>query len=351
MKRVWVSAARAAAVGWVAMLPAMAQPPEYPNTSAMGSLGDTNAVWYRQCMAVQHVQPPARDLPAASALHGLRHCGAQDRYYDTRERVAASPLAWDQVRHCAVAEHDAAVLMMLYANGYGVSRNHELALKYACSMPAAPAEMDARVAHLKERTDHHDPAVFDQCDDVTSSHMGTFCAAIQERLDSRERNGKVVAIIKAWPLAQQAVAAKLQAALDVFAASRADQETDMSGGLRAALAIEARGFELDQFARDLQEAEKGHLPRYTPQQYQQLERKLGDVFERLMERRVGQPGSHLVGHGTVTKDGVRITQQAWQAYRDAWVALGAARYPNVAPHAWKALLTQRRIEQLAEFES
>ncbi len=347
MRRAMVSVA----ASLVAMGPAMAQPPEYPNISAMGSMGDTGAPWYRQCMAVQHLQPPARDLPPASAVHGLRQCGAQDRYYDTRQRVAASPAAWDQVRHCALAEHDSAVLMMLYANGYGVSRNHELALKYACSMPAAPAEMDARVAHLKERADHHDPAVFDQCDDVSSSHMGAYCAAIQERQDNRERSSKVEAILRGWPLAQQAVAAKLQAALERFAASRADQESDMSGGLRAALAMEARGFELDQFARDLQEAEKGRLPRYTPQQYQQLERKLGESFERLMERGAGKPGAHLVGHGTVTKDGVRATQQAWLAYRDAWVALGAARYPAVPAHVWKALLTQRRIEQLAELDS
>lgn len=347
MKRAMVSIV----AGWMVMLPAIAQPPDYPNTSAMGSMDGIGTTWYRQCMAVQQVQPPARDLPAASALHGLRQCGAQERYYDTRQRVAASPTAWDQVRHCALAEQDSAVLMMLYANGYGVSRHDELALKYACSMPAAPAEMDARVAHLNERVGRHDPAIFDQCDDVTSSHMGNYCAAIQQRLDNRERNGKVGALIKGWPPAQQAVAATLQAALEVFASSRADQETDMSGGLRAALAIEARSFELDQFARDLQEAEKGRLPRYTPQQYQQLERKMGALFERLMARGAGKPGAHLVGAGTVTKEGLRATQQAWQAYRDAWVVLGAARYPNVAPHAWKALLTQRRIEQLAEFES
>lgn len=346
MKRAMVSA------GWMmTILPALAQPPDYPNTSAMGSMGDTGAAWYKQCMAVQHAQPPARDLPPAGSLHGMRQCGAQDRYYDTRQRVAATPAAWEQVRHCAVAEHDAAVLMMLYANGYGVSRDHQLALKYACSMPAAPAEMDARVAHLNERAEHHDPAPFDQCDDVSSSHMGSYCAAIQERQDSRERALKVNAILRTWTLAQQAEAAKLQTALDLFAASRADQETDLGGGLRAALAIEARGAELDQFARDLQDAEKGRLPHYTPQQSQQLEHKLNDLFERLMAHGAGKPGAHLIGHGTITKDGVRATQQAWQAYRDAWVALGAARYPNVAPHAWKAMLTQRRIEQLADFES
>jgi hypothetical protein len=33
------------------------------------------------------------------------------------------------------------------------------------------------------------------------------------------------------------------------------------------------------------------------------------------------------------------------------VALGATRYPSVPAHAWKALLTQRRIDQLDDFES
>ena len=124
----------------------------------------------------------------------------------------------------------------------------------------------------------------------------------------------------------------------------------MSGTLRAALAIEAHGVELDVFAHDVQDAEKGKLPRYTEQQFQQLDKKLNQVYQRLMQtsQKEGEPG---FGYGTVTKDGVKLTQRAWLAYRDAWVALGAARYPSVAPHAWKALLTQRRIEQLEEFES
>lgn len=328
---------------------------DYPNTSAMGSLGDPGAPWYRQCMAVRAVQPPARDMPPASALHGLRQCGAQDRYYDTRQLPAATPADWEQVRHCAYAESDATVLMMLYANGYGVSRNHELALRYACSLPAAPAEMDGRVAHLNERAQHHEAQPFDQCDDITSGYMGGQCAQIQDRLDSKARTGRLAAIMKSWQPAQQMAAARLQQALEQFAARRADQETDMSGTLRGALAIEAHGLELDLFAHDVQDAEKGKLPRYTEQQFQQLDKKLNLIYQRIMQpaaQTEGQPGPGPgLNGGTVTKEGVRVTQRAWLAYRDAWVALGAARYPSVAPHAWKALLTQRRIEQLEEFES
>ena len=334
-----------------ALLPALVHAQaDYPNTSAMGGMVDRNAAWYRQCLSVQKVEPPARELPPQAALHGLRQCGAENRYYDTRERAGATPADWEQVRHCAYAESDATVLMMLYANGYGVSRNYDLAVKYACSLPAAPAEMDGRVAHLNERMLHHASQPFDQCDDITSGLMGGQCAAIQDRLDSRERGARLAALMKTWQPAQQAAAARLQQALEQFATLRADQETDMSGTLRAALAIEAHGVELDVFAHDVQDAEKGKLPRYTEQQFQQLDKKLNQVYQRLMQtpQKEGEPG---FGYGTVTKDGVKLTQRAWLAYRDAWVALGAARYPSVAPHAWKALLTQRRIEQLEEFES
>ncbi|SFU35185.1 lysozyme inhibitor LprI family protein [Pseudoduganella namucuonensis] len=345
--------ARALALGALALLawPASAQPPEYPNTSAMGSMGDTGAAWYRQCLAVRNAQPPAREVPPARLLHGLRNCGAQDRYYDTRQLSSPSPAAWEQVRHCAYAEDDAAVLMMLYANGYGVSPSPELALRYACSMAAAPAEMDGRVAHLGDRATRRDDAPFDQCDDATSGHMGGVCAQIRERLDRKARSARLMAILKSWPAPQQAAAAQLQQALDAFADQRAEQETDQSGTLRAAISSEARSAELDLFARDLQDAEKGRVPRYTARQFAQLDKKMNAMYVRLMQRSTAHDAPQELGFGTVTKDGVRATQLAWLAYRDAWVALGAARYPGVAAHAWKALLTQRRIEQLAEFES
>ena len=333
------------------LLPALAgAQADYPNTSAMGSMVDRSAAWYRQCLSVQHVQPPARELPPPGSLHGLRQCGAENLYYDTRARAGATPSDWQKVRHCAYAESDASVLMMLYANGYGVSRNYDLAVRYACSLPAAPAEMDGRVAHLNERMQHHEAQPFDQCDDITSGFMGSQCAAIEERLDNKERSGRLAALMKGWQPGQQAAAARLQQALEQFASRRADQETDMTGTLRGALAIEAHGVELDLFAHDVQDAEKGKLPRYTEQQYQQLDKKLNQVYQRLMQlpQKEGERG---FGYGTVTKEGVTVTQRAWLAYRDAWVALGAARYPGVAPHAWKALLTQRRIEQLEEFES
>jgi uncharacterized protein YecT (DUF1311 family) len=342
---------RSGIVALAGLLPLLAAAQaDYPNTSAMGSMVDRNAAWYRQCLGVQNVEPPARELPPAGALHALRQCGAEDRYYDTRARAGATPSQWEQVRHCAYAESNATVLMMLYANGYGVSRNYDLAVKYACSMPAAPAEMDGRVAHLNERMLHHEALPFDQCDDITSGLMGGRCAAIQDRLDSRERSARLAALMKAWQPGQQAAAARLQQALEQFASLRADRETDMSGTLRAALAIEAHGVELDLFAHDVQDAEKGKLPRYSEQQYQQLDKKLNQVYQRLMQQ-PHKDGEAGFGYSTVTKEGVQVTQRAWLAYRDAWVALGAARYPGVAPYAWKALLTQRRIEQLEEFGS
>jgi uncharacterized protein YecT (DUF1311 family) len=45
---------------------------------------------------------------------------------------------------------------------------------------------------------------------------------------------------------------------------------------------------------------------------------------------------------------VQATQKAWLKYRDAWVALGAARYPHVSSEAWMTWTTRKRTAQLKE---
>jgi hypothetical protein len=48
----------------------------------------------------------------------------------------------------------------------------------------------------------------------------------------------------------------------------------------------------------------------------------------------------------VTKDGIRDAQRKWVAYRDAWTAFAARRYPKRSADEWKAWITSVRVEQL-----
>ncbi|OBV39906.1 lysozyme inhibitor LprI family protein [Janthinobacterium psychrotolerans] len=314
----------------------------YPNTSAMGVGQAETTAWYAACMKVAKAAPPPADLPAPSAAASLQQCQAADLYYDTRSMSAPKPDDWRQVRHCAVATNNSEVLMMLYQNGQGVTKAPPLAMKYACGIAAAPAEMAIRVEHLQKLAASGQGNI-DLCDDITSGYMMGVCSAIDARQKNRVRNQASGKATQAWPAAAQASYQKLEAASAKFADARAGKETDLGGTARAAMSIAARTAELDLLARDVKQYEAGKLPSsMTQAQAQALDKQLNVIYGKLMK----QPKPDYAG--AVDKDGIRDTQRLWLKYRDAWMDFGAVHYPSVTSHTWAAVLTARRNAQLQE---
>ena len=314
----------------------------YPNTSAMGVGQAETTAWYAACMKVARAAPPPADLPAPSAAASLQQCKASDLYYDTKSMSAAKPEDWRQVRHCAVATNNSEVLMMLYQNGQGVAKAPPLALKYACSIGAAPAEMAGRVEHLQQLAASGQGNI-DLCDDITSGYMMGVCSAIDARQKNRARSAATGKTNASWPAAAQASFRKLETATANFADARAGKETDLSGTARAAMSIAARNAELELLAQDVKQYEAGKLPAAaTKAQAQALDKQLNVIYGKLMK----QPAETYAG--AVEKDGIRDTQRLWLKYRDAWLAFGAAHYPSVGSDTWAALLTARRNAQLEE---
>jgi uncharacterized protein YecT (DUF1311 family) len=325
-----------------------ADAPPYPNTSGIGSV-PKGEDWYRQCLRVEKAAPPAKDLPPAQSA-AMKDCDAEALYYDTRNQAGAGQADWQRVRHCAFAKAEHSVLMMLYANGSGVARNPELALKYACSLDGAGAEMRLRVEHLLALGKGGKAETFDLCDDITSGYMQGVCATISERQNAKVRGKQAEATTKGWPAPHKAALAQLQLALDNFARARGEQETDVSGTARGAMVTEATAAEARQFAQDLRDFESGKTPRHTEAQFVAADRQLNAAYQKIMKLPATKDGG-IVDYTTVTKDQVKQTQRAWLKYRDALVGFGALRYPAVPASAWKGLLTQRRAKQLGELAS
>ncbi|WP_176460883.1 lysozyme inhibitor LprI family protein [Janthinobacterium sp. PC23-8] len=312
----------------------------YPNTSAMGVGQAETTAWYAACMKVAKAAPPPADLPAPAAASALQQCKAADLYYDTSSMSAPRPDDWRQVRHCALATSNSEVLMMLYQNGQGVTKAPPLAMKYACSITAAPAEMAGRVEHLQKLAASGEGKI-DLCDDITSGYMMGVCSAIDARQKNRVRSQASGKATAAWPAAAQASWQKLEAATAKFADARAAKETDLGGTARAAMSIAARTAELELLAQDVKQYETGKLPSaMTQAQAQALDKQLNVIYGKLMK----QPRPDDAG--AVDKDGIRDTQRLWLKYRDAWIDFGAVHYPSVTSHTWAAMLTARRNAQL-----
>ena len=319
-----------------------ATPAPYPNTSAMGVGHAENTAWYAGCLKVKDAAPPPADLPAPSAVASLQQCSATDLYYDTKSMSAPKPADWRPARHCAMATQNSAVLMMLYQNGLGVQKDPQLALKYACSIDAAPAEMQGRIEHLQQ-INASGRGMIDLCDDITSGYMMGVCSAIDARQKQRVRAQATGKVSASMPAAAQAALQKLQAAASKFADARAANETDLSGTARAAMSIAARTAELDQLAHDLREYEAGKLPpSMSKEQAAALDKELNAIYSKLMKK----PAQTYAG--AVSKDGIRATQRLWLAYRDAWIHFGAVRYPAVTSDTWAGHLTSRRNVQLKD---
>jgi uncharacterized protein YecT (DUF1311 family) len=268
-------------------------------------------------------------------------------YYTKRAQAGTTPAEWKQVRECAVANGNNAVLMMLYANGFGVQRDTDRAIHYACSLDfIAKAEMEGRIKHLAHGLGNGKP--FDQCDDITSGYMGTICAGIQQSQDERSRNSRLDRMRSTLPVASRSAFAKLHAAAERYAEAGAG-ETDMRGTAAPGFAVELQGRLRKEFAQAALGAVKGKLPASSPAEFAQLDSELNRLYQSVMTAPSTQDGwPDRIGDSTISHTDVRAAERLWLAYRNAFVAFQQTLPSGSDPTAIKTLLTSQRIAQLTD---
>ena len=83
------------------------------------------------------------------------------------------------------------------------------------------------------------------------------------------------------------------------------------------------------------------MPKYSDQQFKDADAKLNGVYKQVQQRDDSEGGS-------VTKEGIKITQRTWIKYKDAFVKFCAKKYPD-ASDSIKTYMTLNRIKELEEF--
>jgi uncharacterized protein YecT (DUF1311 family) len=322
-------------------LPASASGP-YPNTSFFGVPYSTDEDWYRQCMRVEHL-PPAPDGGKAPT-----NCDPMGLYDRKRSQATTSQAEWDQVRACAAARGDDAVLMMLYANGYGVPHDRDRAIHHACSLEfVAKAEMEGRIAHL---VDGNAPGkAFDLCDDITSGAMGARCTERREAQDSRVREARLNRAARSLPASSGAAFAKLRQAAGRYATEAGYSETDANGTAAADFAYRRQARLREQAMQAMLDTIAGKLPPSTPAEYAARDRELNQIYDELMaipSKQTDWPDR--IGDSTIQHADVRKGERLWLAYRDAFVAFSATLPLGANAHAIGSLLTAQRIAELRD---
>ena len=234
------------------------------------------------------------------------------------------------------------VLTMLYANGYGVQRNEELAIRFACEDQwTAPAENALRIGHLEAMRDGTDKGKFDLCNDATSGLSMGACQGISSMEQTGPRDIKIAAAVGGLPAPAKTLLPALQAAEDAFEKERSGDEIDMSGTARGMFYEQEMSTLSDQFLINLQRFRKDDVPAATTQDLDALDARLNTTYRALMNA----PTSKWE-FGTVKPEGICTTERAWLKLVDAWVQFGRVAYPNLSETRLRAQLIRLRLHQL-----
>jgi uncharacterized protein YecT (DUF1311 family) len=287
------------------------------------------------CRSFQNAGVPAADKPNAELTQSLKKCDAAALYYKA-DFVGA--------RQCAYFTSDYSVLTMIYANGKGVKRNWDLAIHFACQAGFAPAEIESRVQHLLQlRNNHSNTASFDRCDDVTSGYMMGICATQQEQLAQQRRQRQLATLTSGWSETEKQAFSQLQHAANGFFITRSTNEVDQSGTARVELQLEEQDSLQDDLLTAFKKLAQGEFPVYSNTQAVKLDQQLNQLYQRIIHNK-------NFAVGTVERVNVEKTQKIWLKYRDAWVAFGKLKYPQVSAQSWKTWLTEKRIAMLSDLD-
>ncbi len=245
---------------------------------------------------------------------------------------------------CAQRAQQAETLAMLYANGHGVPRDLDRAIRAACEYRDVSAERDGMLEALFEMKAGESREEFDFCDHATSGHTSYRCSAYEADTTADADEAALEKARAGWSAAALAQWQKLEPVAEAFFDAEADAESFGSrfGTAHAALFQSAHTELRHAFTVMMTEAatfdpgsmkEAGRLAL--------LDRELNAVYARVI-RSIDEPEEKKV---------TRDAERAWIRYRDATVAFFevalAGRYPPDAIAGGVLVrLTRERVGRL-----
>ncbi len=316
----------------------------------------------RACKAVENLSVPAPSTPLRSSCNSARLYYGADGEPD-HAAAAKCALAWwaYPFGKGATSSADTGVLIMVYANGDGAPRNLNLAIRVACLSGADDGAYDGAIKDLvRIRTDPSHPR-YDFCasantggdNDLLDSNDND-CSDVALAVDERHRNDSLSKLMLRWSQQQRAAYEAMRSSQDSYVKSQDEiGNACLHGWGSDYVEPETENDLNDKLLRDLTGFEAGRLPSFNHQDYLAADKALNAEYAKVMadlNKASKDADSGDQCPVTTEPDVLRTAERAWIAYRDAWVAFAAARWPHVSADSWLTLLTQERTQDLDRIE-
>jgi uncharacterized protein YecT (DUF1311 family) len=236
----------------------------------------------------------------------------------------------------------ASMLMMIYANGYGVKRDLKLSIRLAsANVIGAYAAMEGRIAHLRQLQASGQEDVFDVCDDESSTLGLTYCHVLSAELNAQKRDTLLHKLMQPWNHQDSLSYKRLRTTVDNYFELLTENEMDQTGMAHNIETTDMMDTLEADFTKKLQMACSCQADTMAthPASFQRADQMMNHVYSTIM---VGP--DTLVNN--ITKSGVKATQIAWIKYKDAWAIFGMHHCPGTTDIYWKAQLTIQRTALL-----
>ncbi|PJD92647.1 MAG: hypothetical protein CK426_01155, partial [Legionella sp.] len=275
-----------------------------------------------QCLSVESLNMPLEDIPSEQELQNTFICDVENSYYGLY-----APINYNQARVCAYIEDNNHILAMIYANGYQVKRNIDLALHFICLIDGFPAEIAARVNALNKMRKGKSIEKFELCDYMASDHDALKCGEIKHRWIVNSFNKKEVILFK-----------QLEALSFKYTQLRVDNEL-VRLNKDATIAQEDEKIRLTvEYTKLIFAMSICNLKEYSENNYLLVDKTLNSIYKEIL---LGEDGDL-----SFTVAGVKKTQRAWLRYKILIEKLGALRCPHINLFTWGTIVTKQRLKQL-----
>jgi hypothetical protein len=304
-----------------------------------------------ECKKYESVRIPPGDQPTAAQVKALGDCDSGDLYYGSNH-----PPDYVKARLCAYAKiarnesrlggfDGSTILMMVYANGKGVARNFDLAMRFACQASSYTTE---RLQHLEKlKAENWKGSDFDYCDDVLLSERD-LCQMNLEGFADAKRKKQMGAIMSKWSAQNKQAFAKVEQAEKEYTDALQRYELDTNNG-NSWHAV-SRGMLSDTAETTLSvisRLETGKFPDSKNTGFAKADAELNAVYsEKLRELKKREVDGTL--NAAIRANGVQATERLWLKYLAAWIAFVQNKYPLAPADGVRTWLTEARIMQLRE---
>ncbi len=292
--------------------------------------------------------PAAKTAPACASYRSYRGIGRPVNYSEARacawqERLAQKAnLGQNPQEPYAWVVGGSLILADIYFNGAGVQRNIPLAMRFACESEEGMAMLALpEIAKLNGSPPVHGP--FEFCDYAMTTFTMNFCNGYASEIEDDRRSAYYNSLKSSMTPGQREAFEKLLAAQNAYVEAHGS-EVYQGGTIRVVRTLRSEGILNDLFHTEVVQFERKKWPVLSENQIATADSLLHREYQKKLQQLEAQT-KEAIDDGAVTAGHLASVEEAWGAYRDAWIAFAGLRYP-AAVAAIRAKITLDRYRLL-----